>query len=169
MTKKQTPFFATASDLNSVMNAVSSQRPLAFMAAGLFDEEPGTVFNDFENHKSLHTYLVFDRNQNVVVRRVPQRNGPDRYAIDQYENPHTVSLQCGGLIEKRMLLIAGQLGTVAIGPASDEIFSVLDKTIREQFKRIGSYFVGPEAALLLDKGIRLAPTENSPPMYDLIR
>jgi hypothetical protein len=168
MTRKVIPFFATPGDLTSLIQAASSERPLSFLAAGLSDEEPGPVFHDFKNHEPLQTYLVFDRDQNVTVERVPQRKGSVKYAVDQLKNPHTVSVRSGGLLDGKRL-IAGQLGTVAKGPSSDQIYSLLKKTIRRQFTKIKSYFVGPEAAQLLDKGFRLAPTKKSPPTYDLVR
>ena len=37
------------------------------------------------------------------------------------------------------------------------------------FKKIKSYYVGPDAARLLDEGCRLCPTEKSTPEYDLSR
>jgi hypothetical protein len=168
MKTKQLPFFATASDLAGLAREVSSQRPLSFVLAGLSSEQITTVLSNLNNPMPFETYLIFDRDKSVVWRRVPQRDGSDKYAMDQLDNPHTVSLQCGGMLDG-IRLIAGQVGTATTHPLSDEIYSLFAKTIRQKFEKIKSYYVGPEAAQNLDTGVRLTPTATSPSTYDLVR
>ncbi len=91
-----------------------------------------------------------------------------KYAIDQRENSHAIALQYGGLVDGARL-IASQLGTISTDSVSAQIYSLFAETIRRQFDKIQSYYVGPEAALLLDTGVRLTPTVKSPAIYDLVR
>lgn len=168
MSAKATPFFATARDLAFVVKEVSLQRPLSFMVAGLFKEEPTTIAHDLNCSVPMTAYLVFDRAENVMARRVPQEHGSVMYAIDQMENLHTISLQYGGLV-KGPRLVASQVGTISKSRVSKQVYYLFTSVIRSQFDKIQSYYVGPEAILLLDKGIRLTPTIESPPPYDLVR
>lgn len=165
---RATPFYATPRDLSSVVRDVSATTPLSFTVAGLFDIRAAVLLEDFERHEPLQTYLVLDRGAPVAVRRVPQRRGADKFAVDQLLNPHTVAIRCGGVMGDSRL-IAGQLGTTAEGGRSAELYALLVKSMKRQFEKIRSYLVGPEAARLLDQGWHLAPTERSPPEYDLAR
>lgn len=168
MSRKGIPFFATENDLTALARAVSSQRPLSFVVAGLADEPTTTILHDFDNHAPFATYLVCDVGATVRVRRVPQRGCADKYAVDQLRNPHTVSLQTGGMLGESRLT-AGQVGTTTTDPTSEEIYALFEKLIREEFEKIKSYYVGREAVRLMDKGVRLTATSKSPVSYDLIR
>ena len=168
MAKIQIPIYATQSDLSDIAREVSSVRPLQFAVAGLFDQMETTILTDLESLLPFTSYLVFGKGRGITVRSIPQRNGAEKYAVDQIENPHTVVIQCGGLLDGQRL-IAGQVGTVSTGKDSNEIYALFAKAIRRKYEKIKSYYVGPEAAQLLDKGVRLTPTAKSPETYDLIR
>lgn len=168
MKRKQIPLFATQSDLSALVREVSCNRPLEFVVGGLFDQPTLPVLSDLENPQPFMTYLVFDKGSTVVTRAVPQHSGGQKYAVDQMENPQTVAVQCGGMLDEHRL-IAGQIGTVAVGKQAEEIYELFAKAIRRKFEKIKSYYVGPEAVLLLDKGVRLTPTTKSPETYDLVR
>jgi RHS repeat-associated protein len=75
---------------------------------------------------------------------------------------------CGGMLNGERL-VAGQVGTATDEKESEEIFALFSKAIRSKFEKIQSYYVGPDAARLLDKGVRLTPGAKSPEAYDLAR
>lgn len=168
MSKKQIPIFATEGDLSALIARVSHWRPLKFVRAGLFDEPMIDAFQGPIRPHAFATYLVLDRDRAVSVRIIPQRNGGKKYAVDQLDNRDSVSLQIGGMIDDDRL-VAGQIGTATNEPSSAEIFSLFARAIEDQFVKIKSYYVGPEAMRLLDRGIRLTPTSKSPKDYDLVR
>jgi len=168
MPKKPLPIFATQGDLVALLQEVCCVRPLDLAVMGLFDQGEPAVLTDPKGLQPFTAYLVCDKGLGVAVRLVSQRNGGVKYAVDQLENPHTVALSCGGLVDGRRL-IAGQMGTSAAGERAEEIYAILAKAIRRRFEKIKSYYVGPEAAQLLDQGLRLTPTAKSPETYDLIR
>ena len=56
-----------------------------------------------------------------------------------------------------------------INPTSMELLNLFARAIRRQFKRIKSFFVGPEAEQLLDAGYRLTHGVNTAKECDLSR
>lgn len=90
------------------------------------------------------------------------------YAVDQVDNPHAVTLRTGGKHTDQHL-IAGQVGTVGSSEQSDDLFALIGRVIRKRFEKVKSYYVGPEAAVMLDEGIRLSATPKAPTTYDLVR
>ena len=102
------------------------------------------------------------------MREVRQANGAIRYGVDQLTNPKSVVVRPGRLVDERILL-AGQIGTVSEDPASSRLFSVFSKSIRGNFTKVKSYWVGTEALEMLDSGGRLASSRKAAPEYDLRR
>jgi hypothetical protein len=164
MPGKQIAFFATSTDLSSLLAGVSADYPLDFVRAGLFEDSTIRRVGP-DQLEPFAGYIVVGKGRPVSIRTVPQRRGRERFAVDQVENSDSVSLRVGGTLEGRRL-VAGQLGTAAGGV---EIYALLRRALRDQFERIRSYCVGKEAGELLDGGVRLSPTKNSPPEYDLTR
>jgi len=168
MPSNQTSIYATQGDLLTLVREICSERPLEFVATGLFDKPEPTVLNKPEDLSPFTAYLAFDKGLGITVRAVPQRGGAEKYAFDQLANPHTVILRCGGPIDGQRL-IAGQIGTVSKEGQAAGLYSLFAKLVRRKFEKIKSYYVGPEAVRLLDQGVRLTPTEKSPETYDLVR
>ena len=167
MTRKQIPIFATQNDLSEVLIEVSMQKQLSFVDSGLFDQALPSIFNDVKNIQPFRTYLAFDRGASIETRKVPQRDGSMRYAV-QLDSIHGVSIYSGALIEGRRLL-AGQIAPFGEEVSSSEIYALIAKVVRSRFEKIKSFYVGPEAVQLLESGVRLAPTAKSPEIYDLAR
>ena len=115
----------------------------------------------------------------MQVRAVSQRRGGIRYAIDNELNPESVFIWPGGGFDGRAkwpgggfegrAVIAGQIGTGMINPISMELMNLFTREIRKQFKRIKSFFVGPEAEQLLDAGYRLTHGVGTARECDLSR
>lgn len=168
MSRKQTVFFATHADLAAVVRDVMAVRPIDIVQGGLSSEPSLVVLTDADDLREFETYLIVDRGAPVNLREVPQRAGGLKYAVDQVDNAHSVVLQTGGKYTAQHL-IAGQAGTVGGNKQSDDLYAVIAKDIRKRFEKVKSYYVGPEAASMLDGGLRLSATPNAPPTYDLVR
>jgi hypothetical protein len=177
MARNQISFFATKDDLLSLLRAVESERRLQVVVGGMFDEMPDVKAQDsllgsldLESTTSTISsanYLLFAPGTSVEIRRVEQRRGGVRYAVDQLANPKTVGLRPGGQFEG--CIIAGQLGTASDDPSSLELFRFISKQARRLFTKVKAFYVGKEASELLDKGWRLTTDVKSPPLYDLKR
>ena len=168
MAENVIPVFATPEDWALVLRVVTAQRDLVAVAAGMFNQPEIAMveLTGFLPPKASH--LVMNRQCKVHLRAVPQRGGGVRFSIDQIENPQTVFVQPGSMVGNDKL-VAGQVGTASDDPVSLDLLTVFSSALYKHFVEIKSYRVGPQAAALLDTGIRLASTENSPVAYDLRR
>jgi hypothetical protein len=164
MTSKQIPFFATSNDLSSLLTSVLSECSLDFVQSGLFAVSMTKRLGP-DDLEPFSNYIVVCRGYPVSVRTVPQRHGADRYAVDQLQNPESVSLSLGGTLQGHHL-VASQVGTTGGGV---DIYKQFERAICRQFERVKSYYVGSEAGKLMDTGVRLSPTKRSPRDYDLTR
>lgn len=176
MARNQISFFATKDDLSALLQAVKSERPLQFVAGGMFDEPPDVKTNQSllgsmnleSSAKAEAIYLLFALGTPIEIRCVEQRRGGVKYAVDQLANPTTVVLRPGGQFNERCLL-AGQLGTASDDPSSLALFHAISKHIKRLFTKIKTFYVGKEASELLDNGWRFTTNAKTPPLYDLRR
>jgi hypothetical protein len=72
----------------------------------------------------------------------------------------------GGLFEDSCLL-AGQMGTVAEDDEALALFHDYSRAVTKGFGRVRGYLVGPDALVLLSRGLRLTTSARSPREYDL--
>ena len=176
---KSIHFFATKRDLEAILALVESQRHIKYTEAGMFDTPETTTFASgvqipnlglapSGDHNLEPFWLITDANVKVEMEVVPQRRGGTRYGIDPGLNPESVVIWPGGVF-KDSCVIAGQIGTSMINPTSMELLNLFARAIRRQFKRIKSFFVGPEAEQLLDAGYRLTHGVKTARECDLSR
>ena len=169
MAGKQIPFFATKRDLSEVCKKIVGGMGVKFVECGLFSAPEMIEISDPLQLAESTGYMVVDSRVALSPRTVEQRRGGVKFAFDPGSCGRHMSLRTGGQPGESILLP----GDVAImDGAPDEAkdyFSILDAEMRERFQKIKSYRVGPDAALLLDQGGRLALTLKSPLEYDLKR
>jgi hypothetical protein len=173
---KPTPFYATRNDLLNWLSAVSTEINLALTEYGLFNESmaktmplvelPILGISETGNHLTDKTYLVHGAMTKITSREVTQRRGGVLYSVDQKLNPDTVGIKAGGNFGKSVV-ISGQLGLGTGSPRSDELASLLLKELKRQFRKIKSYYVGKEAASILNAGGRLTINVDASKDYDL--
>lgn len=176
---KSVHFFATKRDLEHVLKAVEDQRSLAYvkggmsvsvhkqvLTSGLQIPSIGIAVTGDQNREPW--YLVTDSSIDVQVASVAQRGGGRRYVIDQRMNPQSITLTPGGIFEGRSI-VAGAIGTCSEDDTSNQLFKLFAKEFRSQFTKIKSYYVGDEAAQLLESGLRLTADVRSPAEFDLTK
>lgn len=168
MSKKLISFFATHGDLVAVARVVAEIGPVDIVVGGLLTDPKPVILTDIDDMIAFGAYLVVIHGDPVNLRVVVQREGGQKYAVDQIENPHAIALQTGGRLADQQL-IAGQLGTVGNNKRSDELHSLFAGVMKKRYEKIKSYYVGPEAVAMLDSGVRLSATRRSPPTFDLVR
>lgn len=174
---KSLSFYATSSDLKTLLAEIESKRPLRYVVAGSSSTQAARYFDSAlqvpdlgvarEGDQSRETFfLVTNANTDVEVQTVPQRRGGILYFIDQERNPRSIVLRPGGLFQNECI-IAGQVGTASTDEESEDLLKLFSKAIRKKFVKINSYYVGQEANHLLDSGMRLTTGVRSPVEYDL--
>jgi len=168
MSGKQIHLYATYRELLALLEAVGACERISYAEAGLFENGSISVVSDSTKLEAFKTYIAFFRTDSVLVRPVPQVRGTMKYAVDQLENPNTIAIHLGGE-HSRMLLLASHIGTVSASKDSATLFRLHVHEVRKRFRRIKSFWVGPQAESLLDQKWRLASTAKSHPEYDLVR
>jgi ribosomal protein S4 len=172
-------FFATKHDIESVLMAIESKLQLQYVRTALANSpsmfavqsyklipDLGVAVRGDQVHEA--SYIVLNADEQVTIREVPQRRGGVMYAIDQQANPTSIAFRPGGVYQ-HSAVIAGQAGTCTDDPTSHELANLFAREIRRQFKRIKSFFVGPEAERLLDAGYRLTIGVTTSREIDLVK
>ena len=171
-------FFATREDLLAVTAHVEGIEPLDYI---LFGHQPSPRIERIGNGSDLprfgvasgpstahcDKYVVVPRGHAINARRIPRADG-DVYSIDQMENAGSIVLAPGGGWGENMLFY-GHVSTVHDTPAARTLLRRFEAAIRKRFEKIQAFRVGPGAVVLLERGFRLCPAEQSPATYDLRR
>ncbi len=174
-------FFATANDLLPVLAAVESRRRLVYTRTG---HSPSPEVFSFPSGESIETlrapatsetastaaaYLVTEVDVPIVARPIQVR-GEDKlcWAIDQLANADSTVLWHGG-VWRSDILLSGRVASCSKSAPSQSLQRAFENQIKRQFSRIKAFYVGDEAARLLDSGVRLTMSAQSPREYDLTR
>jgi hypothetical protein len=169
---KTIQFFATNSDLRSVLEAVEGHCRIQYIECGLFDVADRPVFATFSLRPtdyapgSADCFLVFSQEGTCKIRTVAQRRGEPKYAVDQMVNPGTVVLK-PGVEMNDSALVAGTMGTIHDDNTSSMLMRIFAAEVKRRFQRIKDYWVGPQAKTRFDSGARLTHSLTAPPEYDL--
>ena len=168
MKRRLVPFFATLSDLRTVLNDVCELMSLDFVRRGMFDTS-GICRMQYPFDLAQHDcYLIITEGTNITANEVPQRQGGIKYAIDQSQNPDSIDFITGGSYNPTILL-PGQIGTISSSCESLKLFGIFETTIRKHFNKVKAYCLGAEALEMLDKGCRLTASVKGASIYDLRR
>ena len=120
MKSKQILFFATREDIYSIVSYLESEFSIKYIQMGLFNENKSQEYNSIDEVQDFGTPQFGDWNKdmrimmvpqgiNIVIRKVPQKNGETKYAIDPLENQMSICFQFGGIVKEGVLL-AGSCG-----------------------------------------------------------
>lgn len=178
-TSRTTYFFAMKEDAESVLSAIEAGIALEYTLMGGGSNPDVVSFSSWHDIPNLgvatrgttvgeSSYLVSASGTHVSVREVPQVKGGTRYMIDQLINPRTIELTPGGVF-KDTVLIAGRVATCSANEESLNLYRLFASEIRRRFRRIASFWVGPEAERFFDAGHRLTTDIRMPMSHDLSR
>ena len=174
-------FFATEQDIIQIANAVEKKVSIQYFRRENLEQPEFVAYSRFQNVPDIYNrkkeknnnigsqYLVLNEGITISHRVIKLKKGGLRYTIDQVTNPQSIVLNTGRNIKKLNTILPGALGTVSENPSSLELFKIFHRTIRKTWEKVQSYFIGPEATVILDSGGRLAIGINSPVLYDLKR
>ena len=148
------------------------------MRCGLFESSSQPIWNSLLEIGGLglnpqgdqakgDRYLVVNQTIPINIREVAQRKGDPRYAVDQLANPASIVFCPGGLYLDQGL-VCGFIGTASDHADSRTLYNECSRSITGGFERGSKYWIGPEAARLARRGLRLLTTGyKEPPKYDL--
>lgn len=167
MKGRQVGFFATHGDLQ-LLDASFEGMSIQYVSTDVPDPKNAQIELSLASLTQFKSYLVCEAGKKVTLRKIEHEGGRTCAVADQLQNSGTALLYLGGLLAADRLL-PGSFGTVDSDPAARALYDVIAKRIKKTFERVKTYYVGPEAASLLDKGARLMQTSKSPVTFDLKR
>jgi len=170
-------FFATANDLIPGFRRFEKARAVQYVLTGHFDSPKPTVFTAGEalpelgraavgDASSVPAFLVLTRDAPVAFREIPQGSGGTVFAIDQLRNPDSTVFRAGG-IKEESVLISGEIATTGVTSGALELHRLMVRTVTKGFRRVQSFWLGPEAFAMLDAGARLTQSVSRSRLYDL--
>ena len=174
----QRHFYATAEDLLIVCDRVESKRRLAYTLTGLFASPELTIVLGGAAIRTLrspapdanaangHSYLVTDADHPIAIRKVTQKVGGVRYAVDQMSNPDSVTLLPSAIFPPNILLY-GRIATTSSTSFAKQLHGAFASAIGKVFRKVQAYYVGPGALNLWHSGYRLTIGADSPSTHDL--
>jgi hypothetical protein len=171
-------FFATAADLRPGLASAQKSIPSEFVLHEMRDDASLTVYQSLADAPDFGLsergsvsgspqYFVFRRGSVPKPRAIPQERGGTKYAVDP--TPDCLILRCGGLHEPTAALVAGELQQ-PLEPSRQavEMFDVYASELLRSFKKVGLYWLGPEALEGFRGAQRLVTIGvRSPREYDL--
>ena len=109
--------------------------------------------------------------QDTAEESIKHKSGGSvSYVLSQKLNPDSVVFSPGGIYSGQPVLVSGRIGTISQSAGSKNLYKTFVKAVIQDFEKIGSYYVGPEAARLMQQGYRMVTIGvGSPPIYDLRR
>lgn len=173
-------FFALREDLIPILEVVESKGPLKYALTGNFMAtdlkggirvletgagipELGTASGD--QQMACDSFLVCERDAEIRLRCFRGVDG-DRVCVDQFVNPDTVTFTPGGVWNGEVVL-SGRVATVSDTAVAQALMRRFKSAIKKAFTKVGAYYVGPNALVLLKSGRRLTNAVQSPPEFDL--
>lgn len=168
--------FTLLEDIDKIIRDFESVINVQYFKTGLFDSYRTPVYNSaFEmpnigyalsgDWNRVDNYLITKKSRVIKVRKVPQRFGEAKFAVDQMINPKTIEIKLGG-IYKENTIVAGRVATISEDLESLELYKLMYSKIKKDFKKIGAFYVGKTAEEKLREGWRLVTNEKSAREYD---
>jgi hypothetical protein len=165
MPSKKMNFYATYRDIGQVLEQFEAEEHVVYVLTGLFDIDTPQLFGTFRaiNSLSISTdgdanhvpgYLIVTESDQIELRRVPQKVGADKFAVDQSQITDSLYFQSGGAFSNE-IIVPGRIGITHPTPISIKLYGAFAKIIVKNFIKVKSYYVGPEAYTLWQDGMRL--------------
>src|ERR1051326_2717655 len=169
---KQMHIFATRSDLAPGLAKAETELGIQYARCGRYSssselekyssllEWEGLGRNTTGNHMSGHQFLVTPKFQKINLEPVTVSGAPTRqigtfFFLDQKLNPYSIVFLPGGVYKDQSAIIAGHIGSVSQSSSAVTLYKSFVKAITQGFEKIGSYYVAPEAARLMEQGYRM--------------
>jgi hypothetical protein len=170
-------FFLTPAEQVALLEDFEAYSQVAYYQAGSFSVPDAPAIASLASEALLgqlasgdwnHSpnYLLAFPEEEVVVQEIALHKGGYAYAVDLGENPALARLRPSGQFTEGVL-VAGSLETFTRFSYAGRLFQALGKLLKQRTRRIGVFWVGPEAEEQLRLGWRLVTSVSSPREYDL--
>jgi hypothetical protein len=179
MPAKQMSFYATYDDICKVLEQFEAEEHVVYVLTGLFDADTPQVIETYRAINSLSIsvdgdanhvpgYLIVGEAHQVSLRKVPQRTGGNKFAVDQSLIPDSLYFQSGGTFADK-IIVPGKIGIAHQATVSRKLYGVFARIMAKNFSKVKSYYVGQEAYALWQTGMRLGLSLKASAEIDLKR
>ena len=181
MAQTQLMFYATREDLLDVLLPLEEKYGFTYATMGAYVKPEIEVFQSLSQITGLgvsphgkrygvKSYLLAMSKAEISVQEkvTSCANRDCFYWLDTSSNPDALALYPSGIFSPTTLL-DGRLYAASESGASIALFKLIAKEIKRKFERVKAYWLGRQAAKLLDSGGRLAMDIDTPAEYDLKR
>lgn len=176
---KEIRFFATKSDLLSILRETEEMMPVKYIRTGSY-----SAADAIEGYKSLLTYENLGinisgdhQNESFLVIRAEDSltlndccivGGSRRYFVDQLKNEQSVVLWPGGVYGGKFL-VHGHIGTIHTNTTAKKLYGVFQKAIKKQCNvKVNGFYISSDVLNLHRSGCRLITINvRQSPEYDL--
>ena len=163
-------FFCTTKDILLCMREVERAERLRYYPDSSTTSCPKVAVSADEIISDITTehgarFLVTRSHVFACPRKIEPSIGEPWYAFDLMGTPDGVMVAWGG--QKKMALLPGSISALKKTTESASLFKSMSEKFKKGCRRIKSYWVGPEALVLLRSGHRLTSSETSSGLYDL--
>lgn len=174
---KELFFFATKKDLLQNLVEFEKYFPVKYYRNGLFSCKDSIIeyptitdidnigFNISGNHQS-ESYLIINRHDTINVREVQLERGGIKYSVSQINNDNSIVLWPGGLFKEKYI-ICGHINTTKLSSIAIELLNNYIKYLKKGYKKVKSFYVGPEAMTLKDTHRFITMGYDQPEEFDL--
>lgn len=176
---KEIRFFATKSDLLSILRLTEEKMPMKYIRTGGY-----SAAGAIEEYKSLMTYgdlginksgdhqnesfLVIRAEDSLALNDCCLLEGGRRYFVDQLKNEQSVVLWPGGIYGDKFL-VHGHVGTIHTNVTANKLYDVFQKAIKRQCNiKVNGFYISSDVLNLHRSGFRLITINvRQSPEYDL--
>ena len=170
-------FFAARNDLLEPLERFEERHAVDYVRTGHFPttatrrirrvaEIPQLGIAEFASSAACRSFLVLERDADVVSRPITYLTGEQVFAIDQLLNPNTITLRPAGEYGSEAVL-QGTIATASDSQVARDLLEEVRSAVLKAFTRIDDYYVGPIALRYLRDGRRLTLALQSPTEFDL--
>lgn len=162
MSSRSIEHFATPEDVVELAGDVSRVRPLTFVEDKAYRAPFFHTFDDPNELRQCTRYLAFWRGTSTRFRAVPQRRGGVHYFVEPDPVSGAIELSLGGILKDGRHMTFGRVATVHKSKESTSVMRLFFASIRKNWERIQEFYVGPNAAALMDQGVKLIFSSTPP-------
>jgi hypothetical protein len=174
---KQINFFALKEDILPVLEEFEAAGPVKYVPKGTTNSPNYSIFRhgmalpnlgSASNVSAINSvsFLVGAEDAEINLRTLSAIDGKSRFAIDQLQNPDTITFSPGGLWNNDILL-HGRVATASESKVSQALMKRFQTALKKTFVKVKAFHVGPQALTLLKNGKRLTISAQSPQEFDL--
>ena len=180
MENGQIMFHTFLEDIEPIIEEIENEFEVKYYNRGLFDSKNIVNYESLLNNSdlgyarsgdwnNLDGYLILPKEAKLKIRKIPQRKGGVKFAVDQLKNHKSIEIKIGGIYrDVDNVNVAGRVATVSDHPFSKSLYKSFATKIKKRFVRIGSFYVSPQAEEKLKKGWRLVTNEKMSKDFDLV-